>query len=103
MPDSLFTHDALDPSYSEIAVAPSSPHVGAEISRIDLTCALSDRQLEELRRAFTEHLVIFFRDQEISFEDHVRLAEYFGSIGAHVGVTTISNPTEDPRVRLFHY
>lgn len=103
MPDSLYLHDTFDPSFSNISVAPTSPHVGAEIGRVDLTRPLSDGQLEELRRAFTDYLVLFFRDQEISFEDHVRLAEYFGPIGEHVGVTTISNPTDDPRVRLFHY
>lgn len=90
-------------AYHAITVTPCSPHIGAEIGNIDLTRPLDDQELVELRRAFTEHLVVFFRNQKVSFEDHVRLAEYFGPIGEHVGKTTISNPTEDPRVRLFHY
>ena len=89
-------------AYRAITVTPCSPHVGAEIGNIDLTRPLSDLELAELRRAFTDHLVVFFRDQKIGFEDHVRLAEYFGPIGAHVGKKTISKPTDDPRVRLFH-
>ena len=56
----------------------------------------------ELRRAFTDHLVLFFRDQKISFEDHARLAEYFGPIGHHIGKNTNSKITDDPRVREFH-
>ena len=103
MPDALNSDTTFDPTYNQISVAPCSPYIGAEIGRIDLTRPLCDGQVTELRRAFTDYLVVFFRDQEISFEDHVRLAEYFGPIGAHVGVKTISNPTEDPRVRLFHY
>ncbi len=89
--------------YREISVTPASPQIGAEIGDIDLTRPLSAPQLAELKRAFTEHLVLFFRDQEISFEDHVRLAEYFGTIGYHVGVTTTSQLTDDPRVRKFHF
>lgn len=90
-------------AYRSISVAPCSPHVGAEIGNIDLTRPLTDLEIAELRRAFTEHLVVFFRDQKISFEDHVRLGEYFGRIGAHVGKSTISKTTDDPRVRKFHY
>jgi len=90
-------------AYRSISVVPCSPHVGAEIVNIDLTRPLTDLEIAELRRAFTEHLVVFFRDQKISFEDHVRLGEYFGRIGAHVGKSTISKTTDDPRVRKFHY
>ena len=89
--------------YRTIEVSPYSPHVGAEIGGIDLTRPLPAEQLAELRRAFTEHLVLFFRDQQIGFDDHARLAEYFGIIGRHVGVRTHSEPSEDDRVRRFHF
>ena len=88
---------------SDITVTPCSPNIGAEISDIDLKKPLSNAEVADLRKAFTDHQVIFFRDQEISFEDHVRLAEYFGPLGAHVGKKTISQTTDDPRVRKFHY
>ena len=91
-----------DPTYDTISVMPCSPHIGAEISDIDLTRPLSNSKATELRQAFTQYLVLFFRDQQISFEDHVRLGEYFGPIGAHVGKKTISQTTDDPRVRKFH-
>jgi taurine dioxygenase len=97
--DGLSTNAA----YRAITVTPASPHVGAEIGNIDLTRPLSDPQLAELRRAFTDHLVLFFRDQKISFDDHARLAEYFGPVGRHVGVKTKSQTTDDPRVRKFHF
>ena len=89
-------------AYRAITVTPYSPHIGAEIGKIDLTRPLSEVELAELRRAFVEHLVLFFRDQKISFEDHARLAEYFGTIGQHVGRQTNSQTTDDPRVRKFH-
>jgi taurine dioxygenase len=90
-------------TYTSIKVTPVSPHIGAEIGDIDLTRPLSNQQVEELHRAFAEHLVIFFRDQKIGFEDHKRLGRYFGELGQHVGKSTISKTTEDPYVRKFHY
>lgn len=57
-------------SYKTITVSPLTPHIGAEIGGIDLTQALSDRQVQELHDALTEYLVIFFRDQPIDFEAH---------------------------------
>lgn len=88
--------------YSTISVEKCSPSIGAEISDIDLTNPLSEQQVVELKRALTENLVLFFRDQEISFEDHARLGEYFGPIGGHFGKKTISKGTSDPRIRKFH-
>lgn len=90
-------------SYETISVTPISPHIGAEIGNIDLTRPLSDQQIAELHKAFIESQVIFFRDQKISFEDQIRLASYFGSLGQHVGGKTISKLTDNPLVRKFHY
>jgi taurine dioxygenase len=89
--------------YRALTVTRCSPHIGAEIGNIDLTRPLSALELAELRRAFTENLVLFFRDQRIGFDDHVRLAEYFGTVGSHVGKKTHSGPSDDPRVRRFHF
>lgn len=95
------THPGGD--YTSITVKKYSPHFGAEIGNIDLTRPLSNLEVEELHRAFTEHLALFFRDQKISFDDHARLAEYFGTIGQHVGGGgTNSDETDDARVRKFH-
>jgi len=90
-------------TYQAISVTPCSPHIGAEIADIDLTRPLSNQQVAELHEAFTQHLVIFFRDQKISFDDQIRLAGYFGPLGRHVGVNTISKTTDNPLVRKFHY
>ena len=91
-------------SYETISVSKLSPHVGAEIGNIDLTQPLPNRQVEELHRAFAENCVIFFRDQKISFDDHVRLARYFGELHLHVGPVTSSKATdENPAIRRQHF
>ena len=91
--------EGITSNYQTITVTKLSPHIGAEIGNIDLTKPLSELQVTELHQAFADHLVIFFRDQKISFDDQIRLAEHFGELGRHVGVSTISKPTEHPQVR----
>ncbi|MFD2182113.1 TauD/TfdA dioxygenase family protein [Rhodoplanes azumiensis] len=89
--------------YSAITAVPVSPHIGAEISGVDLTRPLGNEQVSALHDAFARYQVLFFRNQKISFEDQIRLASYFGSLGRHVGASTISKSTENELVRKFHY
>jgi taurine dioxygenase len=71
--------------YDTITVTPCTPHIGAEIGNIDLTRALSNRQVEEVHDVIITHGVIFFRNQKIDFESHERLVRYFGEPHIHVG------------------
>jgi taurine dioxygenase len=57
-----------------------SPNVGAEISGVDLSQPLSDRDYATIRQALNDHGVIFFRDQNITSEQHIAFAERFGPI-----------------------
>lgn len=93
----------LNKDYRSIKVSPYSPHIGAVITDIDLTKELSQTQIEEVKRAFIQFQVLFFRDQKINFDDQIRFASHFGSLGKHVGVNTISKGTDNPLVRKFHY
>jgi hypothetical protein len=93
----------LAATYQSITVTPASPHIGAVVTDIDLTQALSERQIDEVKDAFTRYQVLFFRNQKISFEDQIRFAGLFGPLGKHVGAQTISKSTDHPLVRKFHY
>ena len=88
--------------YQILELKPYNPSIGATVGNIDLTRPLTEAELAELKRAFTEYQVLFFRDQQISHDDHARLAEYFGTIGQHVGKKTNSQESDDPRVRKFY-
>ena len=66
-------------AYETITVTPLSQHVGAEIGGVDVR-DLSERQFAEIRRAYVEHGVIFFRDQELTPDDHEAFAERWGQI-----------------------
>jgi len=48
--------------------------VGAEILGVDLSRPLPQQELAQVRAAFAEHGVIFFRDQSITEAQHIDFA-----------------------------
>lgn len=92
-------------TFDTIGVTPLSPHVGAEITGIDLREPLTNRQVEEVHEALLRHLVIFFRDQPIDFDDQTRLAQYFGELHVHVGGGGTASGTVEghPAIRRQHF
>ena len=69
--------------YRHFTLEPLSPTVGAEIGGVDLGRPLDDATLAELRRALLEYKVIFFRDQDITTEEHLAFARRFGELEVH--------------------
>lgn len=57
-----------------------TPSIGAEISGVSLNKDLSSATVEKIYSALIKHQVIFFRDQDISPENHLKLAESLGDI-----------------------
>src|SRR5690348_9080195 len=62
--------------YETIGVEKLTPIIGAEISGVDIGRLVdgdtpSNRQMDEIHRALAENLVIFFRDQHISSDQHL--------------------------------
>jgi taurine dioxygenase len=52
--------------------------LGAEVHGVDLSQPLADAQKAELRRAWLEHLVLFFRDQPLAPEQFMAFARAWG-------------------------
>ena len=69
-------------SYETIKVDKLTPLLGAEIDGVDLASP-SNRQLDEIHRALAENLVIFFRDQEMTPEQHLDFGRRFGPLHTH--------------------
>ena len=61
-------------------VRPTSGALGAELLGIDLSQALDADAVADIRQAFNEHGVIFFRDQDLTPEQHIAFAERMGPI-----------------------
>jgi len=66
----------------EIRVTPLSPACGAEISGVDLSKPLGERQVNAIKDAWGKHLVLLFRGQNVSQDDQLRFAAYFGDLGS---------------------
>lgn len=68
------------PDFKHIGVEPISGACGAEISGVDLRIPLSPGVLEEIMLAFEHFLVIVFRDQDLTPEQHKAFSRHFGEI-----------------------
>jgi taurine dioxygenase len=69
--------------FKTIKVMPVSREVGAEIRGADIAAGISDQQFGEIRQAFIDHGVIFFRNQEITPDQHIEFARRWGEINVN--------------------
>ena len=70
-------------TYETIQVNPLTPRIGAEIGGIDLSRPLGNQTFAEVHDALMEHQVIFFRDQDMTVEQHKAFACLFGELHIH--------------------
>jgi taurine dioxygenase len=69
--------------YRTLTVEQLTPLIGAELGGVDLSQPLSAEQQDEIRRALAENLVVFFRDQAITPEQHLAFGRLFGELHLH--------------------
>lgn len=69
-------------SYQHISIEPLAAAIGAEISGVDLADVDTDTE-REIRDAWTEYQVLFFREQNITPAEHTAFARRFGDLHVH--------------------
>ena len=69
--------------YTHFTVQPLSGSVGAILDGMDISRDLSTEEVAEIRRAWHEHLVIFFRNQTLSDERLMAFGRRFGDLYIH--------------------
>ncbi len=69
--------------YRSLTVEPLTPHIGAEVAGVDLSRPLSAEQRADLKRAFADWMVLVFRDQHLSSEQHKAFGRLFGPLHVH--------------------
>jgi alpha-ketoglutarate-dependent taurine dioxygenase len=65
---------------SKIEVRPIAGGIGAEISGVDLGKELTEETVADIRRAWLDHCVIFFRDQDLPPARFLAFAKRFGKV-----------------------
>ena len=70
-------------SQTAIDVRPLTPTIGAEIFGVDLGGEISNQQYDAVHEALMRHLVIFFRDQKMTPEQHKAFGRRFGKLHLH--------------------
>ena len=72
-----------------VEVTPTGQACGARVTGLDLSARLDDAQVAELRRAWLEHHVLVFPEQEMTDDEH-----NYEVIGPPVGATVPYLPDE---------
>jgi taurine dioxygenase len=81
-------NEASRGNYKHITVQPISGALGAEMGNVDVSQDLSAEVIAEIRRALVDHLVIFFRDQNLTTEQQKTFTRRFGEIFVHPNFNT---------------
>ena len=85
-------------AYETIAIRKLTPAIGAEVSGVDLA-SLSNQQASEVHDALMAHQVLFFRDQQMSVDQHKAFGRLFGELlvhpaaRAHAWLAALPDPT----------
>ena len=92
------THD-----FRCIEIRPIAGALGAEIQGVDLARPLEDEVVAEIRRAFLDHLVLFFADQELESPTLVAFAERLGQLMEYPQMKGLPDfPVITPVTKLEH-
>ncbi|MGZ5227473.1 MAG: TauD/TfdA dioxygenase family protein [Burkholderiales bacterium] len=87
-----------------IKITETGAALGARIDGVDLRKELDEATFAEVRNAFYEHEVVYFRGVELGDEDHIRFSARFGELrklkldqlhAQHPEIFIVSNIVED--------
>jgi len=71
---------------NSISIQPLNPVIGAELHGVDLREHLSDEDIGIIKDALNKYQVVFFRDQDITPEQHLAFGRRFGELHVHPSV-----------------
>lgn len=80
--------------YATIDVTPLTAVIGAEVAGVDLRRPMPAAQQAEISQALLRHLVLFFRGQDLTDEQHIAFASNFGE--PNVFPTTRARGLDEP-------
>lgn len=90
-----FDRAALDTG--ALHIKPMTPAIGAEILDIDLGVENIADAVPAIRAALLKYGVVFFRDQDLTQEQHIAFARHFGDLEIHP-----ATPKDQPNPEVLH-
>ena len=75
-------------------VRPLTRRIGAEVLGVDLSKPLSNAESGAIHDALIAHQVIFFRDQDLTHDQHKAFGRLFGDLAIHSGVAGLPDHPE---------
>ncbi len=82
-----------------IRVERVSPVIGAEVWGVDLSQPLDSTVVEHIHKALAQHLVLFFRDQDLTQAQHAAFGRCFGKLHIHPAAP---KDAEHPEILVVH-
>lgn len=73
-------------SRSSITIKPLNPVIGAELFGVDLREELPEDDVAAIKQALDRYQVVFFRDQDITPDQHLAFGRRFGELHVHPSV-----------------
>jgi len=67
-----------------LAIQPFDTALGAQVSGLDLAEPLDDDTFGTIERAYNEHSLLLFRDQQLTPDQHIAFSQRFGNLQVHV-------------------
>ena len=74
--------------------------LGAEVSGIDITRAMSEAEFGEIYQAFLAHGILLFRNQDVSREQHIEFSRRFGELDRHEALPRDRHPEYPELLRV---
>ena len=89
-------------NYETISVTEMSPACGAIVEGLDLSQDPTNRQFDEIHRAVVDRVVVVFRDQQLTPEQHIALSRRFGDVQPS-SVSAFEKNADYPEIDILEY
>ena len=75
-----------------LSIRKLSAGIGAEIGGVDLTKPLDDSTFAKIEQAWQEHVILLFRGQKLTHQQHIAFSRCFGELDDHSAIPKFRDP-----------